>query len=456
MSGGNLNKKFHFIGIGGIGMSSLARILLERGCEVSGSDLVSSSIIDSLELMGAKISIGQKAENISPSQVVVFSSDIKQTNPEYQAAVELKCAMEHRSECLLRMTEGQRVLAVGGTHGKTTTSSLLAWVMEVCGLMPTFSIGGVVKNFQTNGKAGQGMFFVAEADESDGTLVKYHPYGAIVTNIGLDHMSHYHTEDILLDCFRTFFSQIQNPECSFWCGDDERLQAINPVGISYGFGDRCLLKASNFRQIGWKSVVDIQFKGRIFTDVEVALAGKHNILNTLAVFGLLIKLGASEVNIREGLKTFQGIGRRCEIKGEKNGILFLDDYAHHPTEIKATLNAIKDANPNRRIIAVFQPHRYTRTRDCMGTYGTIFNSADQVFLTDIHSAGETPIAGVEVVHILNEIKRDSKTGCRYLPREDLSCKLPQFLEKGDVVVTLGAGNITNVGTETMESFIEGT
>lgn len=435
-------------------MSSLARILLERGAEVSGSDIVASPITESLESMGAKISIGQKAENISPSQIVVFSTDIKSTNPEYQAAVTLKCNMEHRSECLHRLTKGLKVLAVGGTHGKTTTSSLLAWVMEVCKLSPTFAIGGVVKNFLTNGKAGNGPYFVAEADESDGTLAGYHPYGAIVTNIGLDHMNHYLIEENLLDCFRKFFSHVKKKELCFWCGDDERLAAIKPEGISYGFNDKCRLRASNFRQTGWKSFVDLVFEGKTYADVEVSLAGKHNVLNAIAVFGLLIKLGAREPDIREGLKSFQGVGRRCEVKGERNGILFLDDYAHHPTEIQATLCAIRNANPNRRIVAVFQPHRYTRTRDCMGTYGAIFNSVDQVILTDIHAAGEAPIPGVAVDNILNEINQSSAARCHYLPREGLSCKLPEFLQKGDVVVTLGAGNITKVGGETLETFVE--
>lgn len=449
-----MKKKFHFIGIGGIGMSSLARILLERGEHVSGSDLVKTPITESLESLGANISIGQKAENISPSQIVIFSTDIKPSNPEYQAAVTLKCKMEHRSECLHRLTVGQKVLAVGGTHGKTTTSSLLAWAMESCKLSPTYAIGGIVKNFQTNGKAGEGPYFIAEADESDGTLASYHSYGAIVTNIGLDHMNHYQTEENLLDCFQRFFSQIKKKELCFWCGDDERLIKMDPQGVSYGFSEHCQLQASNYRQSGWRSFVDLVFEGQTYADVEVSLAGLHNTLNAIAVFGLLIKLGAREPDIRQGLKTFQGVGRRCEVKGEKNGILFLDDYAHHPTEIKATLSAIRTANPNRRIVAVFQPHRYTRTRDCMGTYGSIFNSADQVILTDIHAAGEAPIPGVAVDNILEEISEGSKTSCQYLPRKGLSIKLPDFLEKGDVVVTLGAGNITKVGAETLETFIE--
>jgi UDP-N-acetylmuramate--alanine ligase len=443
---------YHFIGIGGIGMSSLAQILLERGYQVSGSDLALSPITERLKTMGARIYHGQSPENISPLQTVVFSTDIKETNPEYQAAITLKCRMEHRSECLLGLMDGKKVLAVGGSHGKTTTTSLLAWVLEVGGMQPTFAVGGIAKNFQTNGKVGVGPFFVAEADESDGTLAKYRPYGAIVTNIGLDHMYHFKSEKALLDCFHTFFSQIRSASHTLWCGDDARLRKMNPLGTSYGFGDHCHLKIDNYRQQGWKSVIDLDFEGRQYADIELSLAGRHNSLNASAVFGLALRLGVTEPKIRQAMKTFQGVARRCEVKGELKGILFLDDYAHHPTEIQATLKAIREAIPQRRLIAVFQPHRYSRTRDCMGSYGPIFNSADQVFITDIHSAGELPIPGVEVDRILDELKLSSSASCTYLPREGLSSLLLSQLKQGDVVVTLGAGNITNLGSETLERF----
>ncbi|ADI38736.1 UDP-N-acetylmuramate--L-alanine ligase [Waddlia chondrophila 2032/99] len=447
-----MKRAFHFIGIGGIGMSSLARILLEKGEVVSGSDLAATSMTESLCSLGAKISLGQKAENISPAQTVVFSTDIKESNPEFQAAVKLRCEMQHRCGCLLNLMKNKDVLAVGGTHGKTTSSSLLAWVLEVCGFSPSFAIGGIVANFKANGKAGEGSCFVAEADESDGTLARYRSFGAIVTNIGLDHMDHHQTEERLLNCFRTFFSKVQNEAFCFWCGDDKRLQTLNPKGVSYGFHENNRLRVDHFRQVGWTSIFDVVFDGKRFADIEVLLAGEHHALNAAAVFGLSLRLGAQESKIREALKTFKGVARRCEVKGEKNGILFLDDYAHHPTEIRATLKAIRQASPDRRIVAVFQPHRYTRTRDCMGMYGSTFHSADQVIVTDIHAAGESPIPGVEVCHILSELEKNSSVKCRYLPREDLSCKLSKFLEKGDVVVTLGAGNITKVAVETLEAF----
>lgn len=449
-----MTRGFHFIGIGGIGMSSLARILLEKGQKVSGSDLVRSPLTESLQTLGADIAIGHHPENISPGKTVVFSSGIKESNPEYQAAIELKCEMVHRSECLLRLAEHKKVLAVGGTHGKTTTASMLAWVLEVCQFKPSFAIGGIVKNFEVNGRSGSGPYFVVEADESDGTLVKYRPLGSIVTNIGLDHMDHFKTVDSLKECFRTFFSHVSQSEYCFWSGADALIREIAPKGYSYGFERNCDLKGSHFIQKGWKSFVDIEFQGRKFAEIEIPLAGKHNVLNAMAVFGLALKLGARESRIRQAIKAFQGVKRRCEFKWEKNGITFLDDYAHHPTEIQATLEAIRNANPNRRLIAVFQPHRYSRTRDCMNSFSQTFNSADQVIVTDIYSAGEEPIPGIESHQILKILEQSSLISCCYFPRDQLPFQLNHILEKGDVVVTLGAGNITSVSKETLEGLVE--
>lgn len=448
-----MKRCYHFIGIGGIGMSSLAMILLERGNEVSGSDLVETSITKALIAQGAKVKFGQSAENISPSQTVVFSTGISEDNPEFKAAIKLKCEMEHRSDCLVRLMQQQQAFAVAGTHGKTSTSALLAWTLDASGLNPSFSVGGILQNYQTNGKHGTGQYFVAEADESDGSFTKYNPDGAIITNIGLDHMEHYRSEDALLEAFQKFLSQVRVSEYLFWCGDDVRLKAINPDGISYGFDEGCQVRGSHFRQKGWNTFVDITFQGMLYSDVEVALSGKHNASNALAVFGLARSLGIDVEKIREAFKTFKGVGRRCEKKGEVEGILFLDDYAHHPTEIKATLSAIRQAHPTRRLVVVFQPHRYSRTRDCIGTYGTIFQAADQVVVTDIHAAGEEPIPGVEVSSILKEIDLDATLTCCYFPRKGLAAQLPTLLKKGDIVVTLGAGNITKVGSETLETLI---
>lgn len=442
-----MTEKCHFIGIGGIGMSGLARILLDRKKEVTGSDLNASPITDTLEKKGAKVSLGHTISNISPSMTVVFSTDIKQDNPEFKAAVKLRCEMFHRAELLQKLMEGQKTLAVTGTHGKTTTSSLLSWVLYQAGLDPSFAVGGVLPQFQSNGKHGEGDFFVAEADESDGSFLKFHPYAAIVTNIGREHMPHFQTEERLLGEFRTFMSQVENPDLLFWCGDDSRLQSLAYPGITYGFGEQCQLRATQFTQTGWSTTFTISYEGKEYRDVEVALTGRHQVLNSLAVFGLAFQLGLSENQIREGLRTFGGVGRRCEKLGEEQGVLFLDDYAHHTHEIGLTLQAIKKAEPSRRIVAVFQPHRYTRTRDCLGTFAKAFEAADHLIITDIYTAREKPIEGVTPQKVLEEIK-DIPT--QYVPRENLPHEIASIVRPLDLVVTLGAGDITKVGRETLE------
>jgi len=255
-----MTRRYHFIGIGGIGMSGIARILLDQNIEVSGSDIASTTITEDLKNKGAAIFLGQSAENISPTMAVVFSSDIKEDNPEYKAAVKLKCRMFHRSEMLLELMREHHSLAVSGTHGKTSTSALLAWVLYFAGFDPSFSVGGILPQFQSNGKHGNGDYFVAEADESDGSFLRYNAYGAIVTNIGLDHMTHYQTESKLISSFKQFMDQVENPDLLFWCGDDKRLRDMGHSGVTYGFSGDCQLKCSNYRQEGWSSFCDFAFE----------------------------------------------------------------------------------------------------------------------------------------------------------------------------------------------------
>lgn len=444
-----MTNKYHFIGIGGIGMSSLANILLEKNIEVSGSDVVSTPITERLKKKGATIFLEQSAQNISPSMNVVFSTDIKEDNSEYKAAVKLKCRMIHRSEMLLELMNDHYSLAISGTHGKTTTSALLAWVLCAGGLEPSLSVGGMMPQFNSNGKHGNGDHFVAEADESDGSFLRYNAYGAIVTNIGLDHMTHYKTESNLISSFKKFMEQVENSSLLFWCGDDKRLRDLSCSGVSYGFSNDCQLKCSSYRQEGWSSYCDIAFDGLLYSNVEVNLIGIHNILNAAGVFGMALRLGMAEEKIRQGLKTFQGVSRRCEKKGEHDSVLFIDDYAHHPTEIHTTLKAIREAVPCQRLIAIFQPHRFSRTKDCMGHYGPIFEGVDQLIITDIHSAGEPPIAGVSAQEILKEVRSKSKVSCRYVSRENIVKELVCDIAPKDVVVTLGAGNITTLGDEAL-------
>ena len=442
-----MDEKCHFIGIGGIGMSGLARILISKKVQVSGSDLSSTYVTDSLAQAGAKVYIGHSHQYITPGMTVVYSTDVKEENPEYQAALSMKCTLLHRSDLLVKLMEPYKTLAVAGTHGKTTTTALLASVLLHGGLDPAFAVGGMLPQLKANGGHGVGDYFVAEADESDGTFLKYSPYGGIVTNIDFDHMDYFETEENLIAAFETFLKKTKSPEHLFWCGDDKRLSKLNMPGINYGFEDHCKLRASRFQQIGWKIRFDVDYKGQHYPQVEVALTGYHNALNALAVFGLALSIGIPEAEIRTAFSAFKGVMRRCEKKGEIQGILMLDDYAHHPTEIKTTLHAIKLAVQEKRLIAVYQPHRYTRTKSCLGTFGKIFDDADEVIITDIFGARETPIPGVSHEQILNEVRAHSNVRCRYVPRQQLAVVLADELLPHDTMVSLGAGDITKLAGE---------
>lgn len=440
----------HFIGIGGIGMSGLARILLSRNSIVTGSDIHSSATTDELAKNGAKVFIGHSSEHILPKSTVVYSSDIKKDNPELLSAVQLQCPLLHRSDLLNHLMMGYKTLAVAGTHGKTTTSALLTAVLETGGLDPTFAVGGIIPQFQTNAKHGAGEYFVAEVDESDGTFLKYSPFGAIITNIDLDHMNFYGTEKALIQAFHEFATKVSSPYHLFWCGDDPRLRNLQLPGISYGLNENVDCKGSNIRQEGWGLKFDITFRNIKYENVEVALIGYHNVLNALAVFGMGIVLGINESSIRNALATFKGVKRRCEKKGEHQGVLFLDDYAHHPTEILTTLKGIRKAIGERRLIAVFQPHRYSRTKDCLGTFSGIFEAADELVITDIYASGEPPIADLTSADVLKEIKEATLLPCYYQPRQQLVNYLHEHLRPHDVVVSLGAGDITKLAVETLE------
>lgn len=444
-------QKVHFIGIGGIGMSGLARILLSQGIKVSGSDLASSAITQQLQQLGATIYQGHSAANIEPGVTVVYSSDIKKENPEYTAALAGQVPLWHRSDLLQQLMQERKSLAIAGTHGKTTTTSLLTCVLVQAQYQPTYVVGGIVSQLQSNAAYGPGEYLVAEADESDGTFLKYFPYGAIVTNIDNDHMNHYGTDERLDRAFAQFLSQVSSKEHLFWCGEDSRLMHLNMPGITYGFHPGCALRATNYVQENWSLFFDVHFRGKDYPAVEVALTGKHNVLNSLAVFGLALQLGIPEGTIRKSLQEFKGVGRRCEKKGETDGILLLDDYAHHPTELRTTLKAIRKAVLNRRLLAVFQPHRYSRMEHCLGTFDAVFDDADELIITDIYASGETPIPGITHELLCAEIEQKGKA-CRYIPRKVLAETLAASLKTGDVVVSLGAGDITKLGQELLTCY----
>jgi UDP-N-acetylmuramate--alanine ligase len=434
-------------------MSGLARILLSKKEKVSGSDLAANYITDGLQKAGADVYVGHSSKYISPDMTVIYNTDIKEDNPEFQAALHLKCSLLHRSDLLLQLMSGYKILAVTGTHGKTTTSALLAAVLVHSGIDPAFAVGGILPQFHSNAHHGSGEYFVAEADESDGTFLKYNPWASIVTNIDNDHMDYFKTETVLDQSFQVYMEKIPDDGWLFWHGDDARLSKMNPKGISYGFGNHHKLSISKFRQDGWKIFFSIEFNQTRYEEVEVALTGRHNALNAAAVFGLAIALELPEQKIREALRTFKGVVRRCEHKYEGKGISILDDYAHHPVEVQATLKAVREAIQERRLVAVFQPHRYTRTKACLGTFKNCFNEADELVITDIYGAGETPIGDLSAVQIADEVKSASSVSCRYVPKSELISALGSLVRPHDVVITLGAGDITKTGLE-LASFLE--
>ncbi|TXI37466.1 MAG: D-alanine--D-alanine ligase, partial [Nitrosomonas sp.] len=321
-------------------------------------------------------------------------------------------------------------------------------------LDPSFAVGGWLPSLDTNAASGKGEYFVAEADESDGTFLRYRPFGGIITNIDLDHMNHFGTENKLVNAFGKFAKSVTSTQHLFWCGDDALTKKLSPLGVAYGFNAGNSLRASHYRHKEWGGLFDVQWADNTYSDVEIALPGLHNALNALAVFGLALSIGVPEAAIREAFKSFPGVKRRCERKSDKRGVLILDDYAHHPTEISAVLAAIRGAVGDRRIIAVFQPHRFTRTKHCMGHYKRVFEAADEVMVTDIYAANEEPMTKVTPQAIVKEVTENSSVPTRYVPRNSLRTILTATVRPHDVIVTLGAGDITHLGGELADHFAD--
>ncbi len=447
-----MNHKVHFIGIGGVGMSALALVLLGRKVAVSGSDLGASYITEMLEKAGAKVYIGHSAEHVEPHTTVIYTTGIAENNTEYSAAKVLGCKLLHRSDLLNILAKQYKMLAVAGTHGKTTTAALLTHVLKASGADPAYAVGGVIPQYSSNGGDGKGPYFVVEACESDGTFLKYAPFGAIITNIDSDHLDHFGSENAIHSAFFEFLDHVTSTSNLFWCGDDLHLKQHSSKGISYGFGETCQLKISDYSQEGWQICFDVDFEGKHYEKIKLPLIGRHQALNGAAVFGLAFSLGVKEELIRMALSTFEGVTRRCEFKGEHHGIRLYDDYAHHPVEIKTTLEGIRSAIGEARLIAVYQPHRFTRARDCMGMFQSVFDSADEVFILNIYSAGESPVKGVTDLDVFEDIASTNSTAIQLIQNEKIVEFLANYLCPQDVLVTLGAGDVTYISKKLLNRF----
>lgn len=442
------SKKMHFIGIGGIGMSGIAEILINLGYEVSGSDLAESEQTRRLRSLGAKVYIGHYPSNIGDYHVVVTSSAINPANPELIEARKRKIPIIHRSEMLAELVRLKHGIGVAGTHGKTTTSSLLSYILCHGGMNPTAIVGGKVLNFGSNARVGQGEYIVFEADESDGSFLKLMPTIGVVTNIDADHLEHYKFFEGIKDAFLTYINNIPFYGYSVLCVDDhtvcELLPKVERPFVTYGFSESADFRAANARMDCGKTCYDCYYRGERLGEVSLGLLGNHNVVNSLSVVAVALELGVPFGVIAEGLAEFRGVGRRLETVYDDGEILVMDDYGHHPTEIRATLAALK--NLGKRIVAVFQPHRYTRTQFLWDEFGQAFANADELFLTEIYPAGEEPIEGVSSGLIRDAINRHEGRSVDIIARfEDIPDTVLARARKGDVVLTLGAGDIYKAG-----------
>ncbi|MBU4251430.1 MAG: UDP-N-acetylmuramate--L-alanine ligase [Candidatus Omnitrophica bacterium] len=443
-----MKKYYHFIGIGGIGMSGIAHLLLKNGFRVSGSDLKENRMTQQLASEGAKIFLGHHARNITVQDVVVYSSAIGEDNCELRQAKILGISSIKRAQALAELMQQKTVVTVTGSHGKTTTTSLISCMLLEAGLCPTVAIGGILNNINANACLGSGELFVAEADESDGSFLSYEPKYSVITNIDREHLDYYHNFDNELDAFKLFIKRTQAGGCVFACSDDPNLlnimRAYEGKRVFFGLNSPADIYAKNivFNQL--VSDFDCYFKDKFISRFHLALGGRHNISNALAVIGLGLELGIDLKQIGSSLAGYKGAGRRLEIKFQSDKYLVVDDYAHHPSEIKATLAAIVNLKVKRKIV-VFQPHRYTRTQLLLDDFAKSFAQADYLIITDIYAASEQPIAGVNALRLLNKIKEfDPAKEVLYLAKEDILPHILGIIRDGDLVMTLGAGDIVGV------------
>lgn len=444
-------KHIHFVGIGGIGMSGIAELLLNLGYKVSGSDLHDSAITRNLAKLGGAVYHGHKGEWIGGADVVVTSSAISENNPEVIAAREQFIPVIQRAEMLAELMRLKKFgIAIAGSHGKTSTTSMVAWLLARAGLDPTIVVGGKVDSLGGNAKLGQGDFLVAEADESDGSFLKLSPVLEVVTNIDLEHLDYYRDIDHIKDTFLQFINKIPFYGAAILCLDDENVADLLPlIGrriITYGMSPQADVHGENIFFQDGRVHFTVKKGGTELGSLNLAPPGKHNVYNALAVICVGLELEIPFSVIAESLQTFAGVQRRMQKIGEIDGITIVDDYGHHPTEIKATLAAIKEAWPEKRLIVLFQPHRYTRTKALFREFQTCFRQADCLFMTEVYAASEEPIEGTNSRVLLEEIKRHGQRNTHYMPQVgEMASLLIPHLQKNDLVLTLGAGNIVRVG-----------
>ena len=450
-------RKLHFVGIGGVGMSAIAEVMLDKGYEISGSDLSESEVVQKLRAKGAAIYKGHNAANVEGKDAIVLSSAIHQDNPELVQAKKLGLKIFHRSDILAFLLNAAKGIAVAGAHGKTTTSSMISVVLEHAGVDPTILIGGFVDYLNGNAKLGKSDYLVAEADESDGSFLKFYPHIAVVTNIEDDHMDHYGSMENIIKAFIQFVQNLDKENgLAVLCFDNENIRNIAPQldrrYISYALEHEADYTAVDIVADGPQTTFTVVYKGEKLGAVTLNIPGRHNVLNALATIAVCHKLGLSIEAIAAGFAVFTGTKRRFQTKFRNDDVWIVDDYAHHPTEIQTTIKAARQTNPKRLVVA-FQPHRYTRTQLLRKEFGSCFKGADVLILTDIYAASEEPIPGISGRTIVDEVKAQTGVDAVYIEKlADIAPWLEQNRRKGDLIITMGAGNIYTVGETLADGF----
>jgi len=450
-------QQIHFVGIGGVGMSGIASVLLDQGYRVSGSDLVVGPLTRRLADRGAVIDVGHEARHITGADVVVVSTAVSTENVEVEAARNAGIPVIPRAEMLAELMRFRRGIAIAGTHGKTTTTSLIAGILATAGLDPTFLVGGVVNSVRGYARLGTGEWLIAEADESDASFLCLDPYLAVVTNIDADHLENFDGEfENLIDVFVEFLQRLPFYGLAILCVDDpvvQRIRArVNKPIVTYGTLEDAEYRATDIRPDGPRMVFNAHLPGRRKWTVDLALAGEHNVLNALAAIALADQIGIAQQPIRDSLAGFEGIGRRFEILGEiavqGGSAVLVDDYAHHPREIEATLGAARGCWPERRRVVVFQPHRYSRLHDLFDEFADLLAGEECLIVTEVYAAGETPVDGVDGGSLCEAIRsRGGRDPVFLSDVRALAAQLEGVLLPGDVVLTLGAGDIGRVVRE---------
>ncbi|HUR98507.1 MAG TPA: UDP-N-acetylmuramate--L-alanine ligase [Pyrinomonadaceae bacterium] len=450
-------KRIHFIGIGGIGMSGIAEVLCNLGFVVSGSDIKKSRNTDRLEAMGMKIGEGHTSANVGDAQVVVYSSAVRPDNPEVVLAKERGIPVIPRAEMLAElMMLKPYAVAIAGTHGKTSTTSMVATLLVQAGMDPTTVVGGIVDTLGSNATLGASEWFVTEADESDRSFLMLFPTIAVVTNIDKEHMESYKGMDDVVQCFTDFVNKVPFFGAAIICLDDPNVQLIIPNikrrRVTYGLTAQADISAHNITyNTAFGSTFTVWRGAEVLGDISLPVPGKHNIYNALAATAVALELEIPFEKIADAFVNFKNANRRFQFKGEENGITVVDDYGHHPTEILATLSAAKNSSGGRRTVVVFQPHRFSRTQELMDEFALAFNNADVLYVLDIYAASETPIEGITAEVLTDNIRKYGHKNANYIGDVDTAAaKVAPNLQAGDLVITLGAGSVTRLSDEILE------